>query len=99
MAANTLPAAISIHSFLLPCDLPPLPSEGEGWGEGGSTNYTTLIFPQKHKATPILAFPRQTGEGTELLLRRKGRLKPKSCFQTTFLISKKSPVAWALHTR
>gem|GEM_PF-2218807 len=44
---------------------------GEGWGEGGSTNPTTLIFPQKHKATPILTFHRRTGERTRLLLWRE----------------------------
>ncbi|WP_198006991.1 hypothetical protein [Neisseria sp. GT4A_CT1] len=48
---------------------------GEGWGEGGSMGCTNLIFPSSHKATPILAFPRQTGEGTGLLINQRGRLK------------------------
>ena len=43
---------------------------GEGWGEGGSTGCTNLIFPQA-EATSILTFPRRTGEGTRLLLRQK----------------------------
>ena len=30
-----------------------------------------LFSPQKHKATPILTFPRQTGEGTELLINQR----------------------------
>ncbi len=47
---------------------------GEGWGEGGSMNHTNLISPN-HKTTPILTFPRQTGEGTGLLIRQRGRLK------------------------
>ena len=48
---------------------------GEGWGEGGFMSCTNLFSPQKHKATPILTFPRQTGEGTELLINQRGRLK------------------------
>ncbi len=37
-------------------------------------NHTNLISPN-HKTTPILAFPRQMGEGTGLLIRQRGRLK------------------------
>ncbi len=48
---------------------------GEGWGEGGSMSCTNLFSPQKHKTTPILTFPRRTGEGTGLLIRQRGRLK------------------------
>ena len=36
---------------------------------------TNLFSPQKHKTAPILTFPRRTGEGTELLIRQRGRLK------------------------
>ena len=66
--------------YLLPCfstsaaTCPLSRLAGEGWGEGGSTGCTNLIFPS-HKATPILTFPRQTGEGTELLINQRGRLK------------------------
>ena len=67
MAANTLPTAISILSFLLPATYP----LSRLAGEGGSLGCTNLFSPQKHKATPILTFPRRTGEGTRLLLRRK----------------------------
>ncbi|MDU1533654.1 MAG: hypothetical protein E6899_02055 [Neisseria sp.] len=42
-----------------------------------------MISPNK-KATPILTFPRQTGEGTRLLIRQRGRLKIRIYeFQTT----------------
>ena len=37
-------------------------------------NHTNLISPN-YKTTPILAFPRQMGEGTGLLIRQRGRLK------------------------
>ena len=84
MAANTLPAAISIHSFLLPCDLPPLPSEGEGWGEGDSMGCTNLIFP-KQKSHPHPSLPPPDGGRNKVAVAAKSRLKPKSCFQTTFL--------------
>ena len=43
-------------------------------------DHTNLISPSR-KTTPILTFPRRTGEGTELLIRQRGRLKP--IFQTT----------------
>ena len=83
MAANTLPAAISILSFLLPATYPLSRLAGEGWGEGGSMDHTNLIFP-KQKSHPILAFPRQTGEGTKLLINQRGRLKIRIYgFQTT----------------
>ena len=77
--------------YLLPCFSPsaatcPLSRlAGEGWGEGGSMGCTNLISPNK-KATPILTFPRQTGEGTRLLIRQRGRLKIRiyECQTTSF---------------
>ena len=33
-------------------------------------DHTNLIFP-KQKSHPILAFPRQTGEGTKLLINQR----------------------------
>ena len=50
------------------CSLPLSRPAGEGWGEGGSMGRTSLILPKAAKPPPILTFPRQTGEGTRLLM-------------------------------
>ena len=73
---------------------------GEGWGEGGSMSCTNLFSPQKHKTTPILTFPRQTGEGTKLLIRQRGRLKTGIYeFQTTSFIIRPRRTLLRRHSR
>ncbi|VTX71751.1 Uncharacterised protein [Neisseria sicca] len=53
------------------CSLPPLPSGGRGLGRGRLCGLHQFDFPSSRKATPILTFPRQTGEGTRLLIRQE----------------------------
>ena len=68
--------------YLLPCfststaTCPLSRLAGEGWGEGSSMGCTNLIFPkpQSHPH-PNLLPPDGGGEGTELLIRQRGRLK------------------------
>ena len=48
---------------------PPLPSGGRGLGRGLLYGLHKFDFPSSREATPILTFPRQTGEGTRLLIR------------------------------
>ena len=73
---------------------------GEGWGEGGFMSCTNLFSPQKHKTTPILTFPRQTGEGTKLLIRQRGRLKTGIYeFQTTAFIIRPRRIHCRRHSR
>ncbi|MDU1533653.1 MAG: hypothetical protein E6899_02050 [Neisseria sp.] len=61
--------------FPICCNLPPLSSSGRGLGRGWIYGLHEFDFSPNHKATPILTFPRQTGEGTGLLIRQRGRLK------------------------
>ena len=56
-------------------NLPPLLPCGRGLGRGWIYGLHEFDFSPNHKATPILTFPRQTGEGTGLLIRQRGRLK------------------------
>ena len=44
--------------------LPPLPSGGRGLGRGWLYELNQFDFASSHEATPILTFPRWTGEGT-----------------------------------
>ena len=53
------------------CSLPPLPSGGRGLGRGWLYGLREFDFPSSRKATPILAFPRRTGEGMRLLMWQK----------------------------
>ena len=69
------PAAIPFIPFHICRNLPPLPSGGRGLGRGWLYGPHEFDFSPNHKATPILAFPRRTGEGTGLLIRQRGRLK------------------------
>ena len=47
---------------------------GEGWGEGGSTNYTTLIFP-KQKSHPHPSLPPPDGGRDRVADAVRGLLK------------------------
>ena len=62
-------ATIPFYTF--PHLLQPTPSavRRERVGERVALRTTRLCFFPNKKATPILAFPRQTGEGTGLLMR------------------------------
>ena len=73
---------------------------GEGWGEGGFMSCTNLFSPQKHKTAPILTFPRQTREGTRLLIWQRGRLKTGIYeFQTTSFIIRPRRTLLRRHSR
>ena len=61
--------------YATPCNLPPIPSGGRGLGRGWLYELHEFDFSPNHKATPILTFPRRTGEGTRLLIQQRGRLK------------------------
>ena len=45
------------------CSLPPLPFGGRGLGRGWLYELHQFDFSSSREATPILTFPRQTGEG------------------------------------
>ncbi|WP_455008068.1 hypothetical protein [Neisseria sicca] len=53
---------------------------GRGWLYG----LHEFDFASSHEATPILTFPRRTGGRNKVAAATKGRLKPKTWFQTTF---------------
>ena len=57
--------------YAITCNLPPLPSGGRGLGRGWLYGLHEFDFASSREATPILTFPRQTGEGTRLLLWKK----------------------------
>jgi|GEM_PF-4652684 hypothetical protein len=49
----------------------PLPSGGRGLGRGWLLGLHKFDFTQGHRTTPILAFPRRTGEGTSCCCRNE----------------------------
>ena len=62
---------------------PPLPSGGEGWGEGSSTGCTNLIFP-KQKSHPHPNLPPPDGGRTKVADKSKRSSENKDFrFQTT----------------